>query len=75
MNVLKITMPSQGDMSLTSQEGGTITLKPEWYFGGRCFGPTIQVVGDDDKVKGAYRLVLSQDGDLKTLKADSETAQ
>lgn len=73
MNLLKITMPSQGDMSLSSQEAGTITLKPEWYFGGKCFGPTIQVVDEDSneqKVKGAYRLVLSQDGELKTLKAD-----
>ena len=70
MNVLKITMPSQGDMSLVSQDGGTSTLKPEWYFGGKCSGPTVQVVDDNDKVKGAYRLVLSQDGELKTLKAD-----
>lgn len=72
MNLLKITMPSQGDMSLSSQEAGTITLKPEWYFGGKCFGPTVQVVsdGDDGKVEGAYRLVLNQDGKLQMLKAD-----
>ena len=52
MNLIKLIMPSQGDMEIVRQEGGAITLKPT-YFGGECAGPVIQFVetsGGPDKV-------------------------
>ena len=52
MKLIKLIMPSQGDMEIVSQEGGVITLKPT-YFGGECAGPVIQFVetsGGPDKV-------------------------
>ena len=52
MKLIKLIMPSQGDMEIMKQEGGVITLKPT-YFGGECAGPVIQFVetsGVPDKV-------------------------
>ena len=52
MKLIKLIMPSQGDMEIVKQEGGVITLKPT-YFGGECAGPIIQFVetsGGPDKV-------------------------
>jgi hypothetical protein len=52
MKLIKLIMPSQGDMEIVKQEGGTILLKPT-YFGGECAGPVIQFVetsGGPDKV-------------------------
>lgn len=52
MKLIKLIMPSQGDMEIVKQDGGTILLKPT-YFGGECAGPIIQFVetsGGPDKV-------------------------
>lgn len=52
MKLIKLIMPSQGDMEIVEQQGGTILLKPT-YFGGECAGPIIQFVetsGGPDKV-------------------------
>lgn len=43
MKLIKLIMPSQGDMEIIRQEGGTILLKPT-YFGGECSGPVVQFV-------------------------------
>lgn len=43
MKLVKLIMPSQGDMEIVKQEGGTILLKPT-YFGGECAGPIVQFV-------------------------------
>lgn len=52
MKLVKLIMPSQGDMEIVEQGSGHILLKPT-YFGGECSGPIIQFVetsGGPDKV-------------------------
>jgi len=52
MKLIKLIMPSQGDMEIIEQQGETMLLKPT-YFGGECVGPIIQFVetsGGPDKV-------------------------
>jgi hypothetical protein len=77
MKVVKIIMPSQGDMTDVRQEEGTITFTPT-YFGGEAIGPTIQFVdegvptGDGkakDVVQAAYRIKFKAGGEIKVVKA------
>ena len=71
-DLIKIIMPSEGDMGLVDQKGGVILLKPV-FFGGECSGPIIQFVEmDDDQnvtVKAAYRVRI-RNGELRLAKAD-----
>ena len=76
-NILRIVMPSKGDMKLINQEGGEIDLEPIFY-GVESMGPHFQVVqGErDDKGKfvvqeviGRYKLKLKKDGRLELKKA------
>jgi len=81
MKLIKLIMPSQGDMEIVRQEGGVITLKPT-YFGGECAGPIIQFVEDevcpkgtvsDDKntaVLASYRIKVKKDNELKLMRAE-----
>lgn len=81
MKLIKLIMPSQGDMEIVKQEGGTITLKPT-YFGGECAGPIIQFVDHDEtpkeasnpivdeKVEASYRIKIKRDNELRLAKAD-----
>ena len=59
MKLIKLIMPSQGDMEIVKQDGGTILLKPT-YFGGECAGPIVQFVDVDD-VSGKIEKVAGVD--------------
>lgn len=69
--LVRIIMPSEGDMQLEKQDGGTLLLKPT-YFGGECAGPIVQFVDEQDptKVVASYRLKIKACGELKLAKAD-----
>lgn len=81
MKLIKLIMPSQGDMEVVKQEGGTILLKPT-YFNGECAGPIIQFVERDDNpfgpgenanydvVGASYRVKIKKDNELKLMRAD-----
>lgn len=81
MKLIKLIMPSQGDMEVVKQEGGTILLKPT-YFNGECAGPIIQFVERDDRpaapgedanydvVEASYRVKIKKDNELKLMRAD-----
>jgi hypothetical protein len=85
MKLIKLSMPSQGDMEIVKQEGGAIVLKPT-YFGGECAGPIIQFIDDNsdepcptdcdpsqdhyEKVEASFRIRIRKDNDLKLAKAD-----
>lgn len=72
MKLIKFVMPSQGDMEIVKQEGGTIILKPT-YFGGECAGPIIQFIDQTDSgeaVETSYRIKIRKDNELKLAKAD-----
>lgn len=81
MKLIKLIMPSQGDMEIVKQEGGVITLKPT-YFGGECAGPIVQFVDAEDiasdgkasitetRIEASFRIKIKRDGDLKLMRAD-----
>ena len=78
MKLIKLIMPSQGDMEIVEQQGGTILLKPT-YFGGECAGPIVQFVDDeavgDDKNKNtaviaSYRIKIKKDNELRLMRAE-----
>ena len=85
MKLIKLIMPSQGDMEIVNQEGGTILLKPT-YFGGECAGPIIQFVDQEEKdgtaiggvipansgckVEASFRIKIKKDNELKLMKAE-----
>ena len=85
MKLIKLIMPSQGDMEIVEQQGGTILLKPT-YFGGECAGPIIQFVDAADapervsgavdavfappKVEASYRIKIKKDNELKLMRAE-----
>jgi len=80
MKLIKLIMPSQGDMEIVKQEGGVITLKPT-YFGGECAGPVIQFVedevvpketaiGDNTAVLASYRIKIKKDNELRLMRAE-----
>lgn len=86
MKLIKLIMPSQGDMEIVKQEGGVITLKPT-YFGGECAGPIVQFVDAEDfngtlvadresgdlkinKVEASFRIKIKKDNDLKLMRAE-----
>lgn len=72
-NLIRIIMPSVGDMQLVSQDGGVLLFKPV-YFGGECAGPIVQrVVAWEDgteNVTASYRIKIRSNGELKLAKAD-----
>ena len=79
MKLIKLIMPSQGDMEIVKQEGGVITLKPT-YFGGECAGPIIQFVDAEDivsdgkasitetRIEASYRIKIRDDGKIQLLR-------
>ena len=73
MLAIQLIMPSEGDMSVLSQEGGSILLQPVFY-GGDCAGPHIRVVDVDEKsnkvkaVNGKFRLRIKSDGKIEIKK-------
>ena len=84
MKLIRLIMPSQGDMEIVKQEGGVITLKPT-YFGGECAGPIVQFVERDDKsdkpaepggsvkydsIEASYRIKIKKDNELKLMRAE-----
>ena len=85
MKLVKLIMPSQGDMEIVEQEGGTVLLRPT-FFGGECVGPVIQIVETPEDggvvvkrdvevdcspyVVASYRIRIKKDGDVKLAKAD-----
>lgn len=86
MKLIKLIMPSQGDMTIVNQEGGVIWLKPT-YFGGECAGPVVQfvdapetagpLVADKESgsirtgiVEASYRIKIKKDNELRLAKAD-----
>ena len=64
--VMKVIMPSEGDMELCNQEGGTVNLSPLFY-GNESMGPHI-VIEDGGKVLGRYKLKLKLDGKVELKK-------
>lgn len=77
MQAVQIVMPSDGDMTLIRQDGGTILLRPVFY-GGECAGPHIRLVEIADKdavsdtapindvtVTSRYRLRIRDDGKVE----------
>jgi hypothetical protein len=84
MKLIKLIMPSQGDMEIVKQEGGVITLKPT-YFGGECAGPIVQFVDEGvptgktdengkfvgkDVIEASFRIKIKKDGELKLMRAE-----
>jgi hypothetical protein len=81
MKLIKLIMPSQGDMEIVKQDGGTITLKPT-YFGGECAGPIIQFIEDEVAPRGtlpdekntavlaSYRIKIKKENELKLMKSE-----
>ena len=81
MKLIRLIMPSQGDMEIVKQEGGVVLLKPT-YFGGECAGPIVQFVDRDDnqespgetacydKVEASYRIKIKKDNELKLMRAE-----
>lgn len=81
MKLIKLIMPSQGDMEIVKQEGGTILLKPT-YFGGECAGPIIQFVDAEDivsdgkasitetRIEASYRIKIKKENELKLMRAE-----
>lgn len=86
MKLIKLIMPSQGDMEIVEQQGGVIFLKPT-YFGGECAGPIVQFVDADEcngtlvadkesrdliinKVEASYRIKIKKDNELKLMRAE-----
>ena len=75
--VLRLVMPSTGDMELMAQNGGTIDLQPIFY-GDESMGPHIQVLSMELDGEGKsksppiimsrYRLKLRGDGRLEVKK-------
>ena len=77
--VLRLIMPSAGDMELVAQEGGVINLEPVFY-GNESMGPHIQVVEGHkvdggkfvvDKILGRYRLKIKEDGKVEFKKGQA----
>lgn len=72
-DLVKIIMPSVGDMQLVSQDGGVLLFRPV-YFGGECAGPIIQRVSacsdGTEHVNASYRVKIRSNGELKLAKAD-----
>ena len=71
--VLRLIMPSVGDMELAQQQGGTIDLRPIFY-GTESMGPHVQVLrGHTNKegkfevqaVLGRFKLRMKADGRLE----------
>ena len=69
--VLRIVMPSVGDMELLQQNGGTVDLLPIFY-GEESMGPHVQVLSithvegkETQTVLGRFRLKLRSDGRLE----------
>jgi hypothetical protein len=73
MKLVKLIMPSVGDMEIVKQDGGTLLLKP-MYYGGECAGPIVQFVDTDKDGKetalSTYRLKIKDDESVKVLKRD-----
>jgi len=73
--MLKLVMPSEGDMELLDQDGGSIVLSPI-YYGNESMGPHIQLVSGNvkdgvfvvDAVQQRYRLKLKADGKIELKK-------
>jgi len=77
VQVLRIVMPSKGDMELLGQDGGVIDLSPIFY-GPEAMGPHIQVLtghtGADgefvvDEIAARYKLKLKNDGKVELKKS------
>ena len=71
VRLLKIVMPSQGDMDLMAQDGGTLVFQPV-YYGGDSFGPVFQILstdGSSSKIEDTYRLRFRRDGEIRLVKA------
>jgi hypothetical protein len=74
--VLRLCMPSKGDMEILGQEGSVIDLAPIFY-GTECMGPHVQVLEGHDKdgkfvvdnVVGRYKLKLKADGRVELKRA------
>lgn len=70
---IQIIMPSEGDMAVLDQQGGSILLQPVFY-GGDCAGPHIRIVDVDEKtnkvknVTGKFRLRIKSDGKIEIKK-------
>ena len=75
MLAIQLIMPSEGDMSLVKQEGGTITLQPV-YYGGECSGPHIRVVelnkdGTVSEVTQRFRMKIKSDGRIELKRGET----
>lgn len=74
-DLVRVIMPSEGDMELVDQNGGVLLLRPT-YFGGECSGPIVQFVtrtGGRVEVNSAYRLKIRTSGgksEIRLAKAD-----
>lgn len=72
-NLIKIIMPSVGDMQLVAQDGGVLLFRPV-YFGGECAGPIVQRVSScsdgTEHVNASYRIKIRSNGELKLSRAD-----
>ena len=72
-NLIRVIMPSVGDMRLVSQAGGVLLFEPV-YFGGECAGPIIQRVtaweDGTENVTASYRIKIRSNGETRLAKAD-----
>lgn len=71
--VIKLIMPSIGDMQVLKQDGGVIYLQP-FYFSNVCSGPIIQFIdlysSGKNEVSSSYRVMFKPNGEARLAKAD-----
>jgi hypothetical protein len=71
--VIKLIMPSIGDMQVLKQDGGVIYLQP-FYFSNVCSGPIIQFIdlysSGKNVVSSSYRVMFKPNGEARLAKAD-----
>lgn len=71
--VIKLIMPSIGDMQVLKQDGGVVYLQP-FYFSNVCSGPIIQFIdlysSGKNVVSSSYRVMFKPNGEARLAKAD-----
>ena len=71
--IVKLIMPSIGDMQVITQDGGIVYLQPH-YFSNVCSGPIIQFIdlysSGKNVTTSSYRIMFKPNGEAKLAKAD-----
>jgi hypothetical protein len=81
ITIMRVCMPSSGDMELLGQDGGTIDLAAIFY-GAESMGPHVHILEGHkvngkfvtDAVVARYKLRLKIDGKVELKKAHESTS-